>query len=58
MTEEMRRVCRTGATSCTRDLLQQSYHIGKGRFVGEEVEQGENCCHYHDLLARQTMEER
>ena len=58
MTEEMRRVCRTGATSCTRDLLQQSYHIGKGRFVGEEVEHGENCCHYHDLLARQTMEER
>ena len=57
MTEEMRQVCRTGASACTRDLLQQSFHIGKGRPLREPEEQrGESCCHYHDLKASQQEE--
>jgi superfamily II DNA/RNA helicase len=57
MTEEMRRICRTGATACTRDLLQQSFHIWKGKPVRmPEEERGQICCHYHDLLAMRQIE--
>ena len=57
MTEEVRKLCRTGATACTRDFLKQSFHIGKGRPVREpEDQRGQSCCHYHDLQAMEMVE--
>ena len=50
MSAEMRELCKTGATQCTRDFLQQRYKIS-GVSVNKvpEADRGEQCCHYHDL---------
>jgi superfamily II DNA helicase RecQ len=51
MSEEMRQLCRTGATACTRDLLTERYRIGPAVHPEGGEGRGFNCCHHHDLLA-------
>jgi superfamily II DNA helicase RecQ len=51
MSSEMRKLCRTGATSCTRDLLRRRYTIGPAVEMESEESRGIDCCHYHDLNA-------
>ena len=48
MDEEVRKMCRSAATSCTRDVLHEYFNIGRK----EKRQEGghEWCCHYHDTV--------
>ena len=50
MTETMRTMCRTAETSCTRKLLMEHFHLGRGELGEQMVEQGLGCCTYCDSL--------
>jgi superfamily II DNA helicase RecQ len=48
MDEEVRKMCRSAATSCTRDVLHEYFNLGrkeKGQEGGHDW-----CCHYHDTV--------
>ena len=55
MSAEMRVLCRTGATACTRDILHRRYSISGADLVQiPEAERRDKCCHYHDLMTMMT----
>ena len=57
MSTDMRTLCRSGTTACTKEFLTKIYKIGKeGRQEPvEEREVQDDCCMYHDLLFQQTV---
>ena len=51
MSQDMRTLCRTGTTACTRQFLKEIYRIGNERMeLLEELSDEEGCCMFHDLL--------
>ena len=54
MSHSMRTLCKTGASSCTRELLSDHFHLSDGRDIRKVVASAPmGCCHYCDLRQQQ-----
>ena len=49
MDEEVRKLCRGAATSCTREVLHQYFNLDRKEKVQETG--SDWCCHYHDTVS-------